>query len=310
MNSNSEESSSGSDTTLAQVLGVLDLDLPGPTISRHVYGHFAEHLGRCIYGGFYVGEDSRSRTRAASGSDVVEALRALDIPNLRWPGGCFADEYHWQDGIGPREAAAHDGQHPLGRRCGGQPLRHPRVHGPVRTARRRAVHLGNVGSGTVQEMSEWVEYLTRADDSPMARLRRQNGREEPWRVRSGVWATSRGAAAATCAPSSTPISPASTPPTAATTASNRLYRIAAGAADADYALDRGVDGGLVRDLGWRTRGRHGKHPYQADLVPLLHACRDPGSTRAAPPSSTGEEYYRTMHQGPADGGASSPATPP
>jgi alpha-N-arabinofuranosidase len=82
---------------------VIDLDLPGPRISRHIYGHFAEHLGRCIYGGFYVGEESNIPNEGGIRLDVVEALRALRIPNLRWPGGCFADEYHWRDGVGHGE---------------------------------------------------------------------------------------------------------------------------------------------------------------------------------------------------------------
>ena len=81
---------------------VIDLDVPGPTISRHVYGHFAEHLGRCIYGGLYVGEDSDIPNIHGLRTDVIEALKDLSIPNLRWPGGCFADEYHWRDGIGPK----------------------------------------------------------------------------------------------------------------------------------------------------------------------------------------------------------------
>ena len=88
--------------TASRARAVLDLDVTGVTISRHLYGHFAEHLGRCIYGGFYVGEDSPIPNQGGIRSDVVEALRALQIPNLRWPGGCFADEYHWQDGIGPK----------------------------------------------------------------------------------------------------------------------------------------------------------------------------------------------------------------
>ena len=85
---------------VTRVRGVLDLDAPGPTINRHVYGHFAEHLGRCIYGGFFVGEDSHLPNEGGIRLDVVEALKALDIPNLRWPGGCFADEYHWLKGVG------------------------------------------------------------------------------------------------------------------------------------------------------------------------------------------------------------------
>ena len=82
--------------TASRARAVLDLDVTGVTISRHLYGHFAEHLGRCIYGGFYVGEDSPIPNQRGIRSDVVEALRALQIPNLRWPGGCFADEYHWR----------------------------------------------------------------------------------------------------------------------------------------------------------------------------------------------------------------------
>ena len=70
------------------------------TISRHIYGHFSEHLGHCIYGGYWVGYDSEIPNTNGIRNDVVKALREIRIPNLRWPGGCFADEYHWMDGIG------------------------------------------------------------------------------------------------------------------------------------------------------------------------------------------------------------------
>ncbi len=85
------------------IKAVINLDIAGPVISRHIYGHFAEHLGDGIYGGFYVGDDSTIPNDQGIRLDVVEALRQIDIPNLRWPGGCFADEYHWKDGIGPKE---------------------------------------------------------------------------------------------------------------------------------------------------------------------------------------------------------------
>ena len=167
---------------IATAKAVVNLDLPGPTISRHLYGHFAEHLGHCIYGGFWVGEDSPIPNVGGIRRDVVDALRELAIPNLRWPGGCFADEYHWADGIGPRAkrptmvnthwgGVVEDnsfGTHEFMALCellGAQPYVN-----------------GNVGSGTVREMSEWVEYLTGTGDSPMVRLRRENGRDEPWRV--------------------------------------------------------------------------------------------------------------------------------
>lgn len=161
---------------------VVNLDLAEATISRHLYGHFAEHLGRCIYGGFWVGEDSDIPNVRGIRTDVVEALRALDVPNLRWPGGCFADEYHWRDGIGPRELRPrminttwgdveennHFGTHEFFDLC--------------EMLGADAYVNGNVGSGTVEEMSDWVEYISRDGDSPMARLRRQNGRDEPWKV--------------------------------------------------------------------------------------------------------------------------------
>jgi Alpha-L-arabinofuranosidase 1 domain len=76
---------------------------PGAKISRHLYGHFAEHLGRCIYDGLWVGPRSAVPNTRGIRNDVVQALRKIKIPNLRWPGGCFADQYHWQDGVGPAE---------------------------------------------------------------------------------------------------------------------------------------------------------------------------------------------------------------
>jgi alpha-N-arabinofuranosidase len=224
--------------TTSSARAVIDLDVTGVKISRHLYGHFAEHLGRCIYGGFYVGEDSQIPNIGGIRSDVVEALRALQIPNLRWPGGCFADEYHWRDGIGPRadrprlvnthwgnvEENNHFGTHEFMALCellGADPYVN-----------------GNVGSGTVQEMSAWVEYLTRDGDSPMVRLRKANGREKPWRVpfwgignepwgcgghmRAQAYADEARRYATFCRDHG----------------NNRLYRIAAGAADDDLSWTR------------------------------------------------------------------------
>ena len=82
---------------------VIHADKPGPTINRNIYGQFAEHLGWCIYGGVWVGPDSPIPNTRGIRKDIVEALRKIQVPVIRWPGGCFADEYHWRDGIGPRE---------------------------------------------------------------------------------------------------------------------------------------------------------------------------------------------------------------
>src|SRR3982751_5393646 len=127
-------------------------------ISRHIYGHFAEHLGRCIYGGFYVGDTSKIPNTNGVRNDVVDALKKLKIPNLRWPGGCVADTYHWKDGIGPKNQ---------------RPTMVNKWWGGVTEDNSFGTHdflnmcelLGaepylatNVGGGTVQEMVDWVQY--------------------------------------------------------------------------------------------------------------------------------------------------------
>lgn len=160
---------------------VIKTDQNQGTISRHIYGHFAEHLGRCIYDGLWVGEDSPIPNTRGIRNDIVEALRRINLPNLRWPGGCFADDYHWKDGVGPKEQRPrminfwgritennHFGTHEFLDLCeqlGCEPY-----------------ICGNVGSGTVQEMKEWVDYLTYDGDSPMSNWRQQNGREKPWLI--------------------------------------------------------------------------------------------------------------------------------
>ena len=98
---------------------------PGPQISRHIYGHFAEHLGRYIYDGLWVGPKSSIPNTRGIRNDVIEALRKIKIPNVRWPGGCFADQYHWQDGVGAPGKRPRRSQYSLGRRRRGQQLRHP-----------------------------------------------------------------------------------------------------------------------------------------------------------------------------------------
>ncbi len=160
---------------------VIRSDQPGGIINRNIQGQFAEHLGRLIYEGLWVGEDSPIPNTRGIRNDVVAALKELRIPVLRWPGGCFADEYHWRDGIGPRDERPRRpnaswggvdtnafGTHEFMDLCemlGAEPYIN-----------------GNLGSGTPQEMMEWIEYMTSDSDSTLARLRRQNGRDKPWKV--------------------------------------------------------------------------------------------------------------------------------
>lgn len=151
-------------------------------ISKDIYGHFSEHLGRCIYDGFWVDENSNIPNKGRIRLDVVEALKKINIPNLRWPGGCFADEYHWRDGIGPRNK---------------RPKMVNTNWGGVTEDNSFGTHeflalcdllncqpyiAGNVGSGTVEEMAKWVEYLNFDGESPMTTIRKENGRNKPWKV--------------------------------------------------------------------------------------------------------------------------------
>lgn len=152
-------------------------------ISRNIYGHFAEHLGHCIYGGFYVGDTSKIPNTNGVRNDIIDALKKMKIPLLRWPGGCFADTYHWKDGIGPKDK---------------RPAIVNRWWGGVTEDNSFGLHdflnmcellgtdpylAGNIGSGTVQELADWVQYVSTSTKNPMSDLRKQNGREQPWKVK-------------------------------------------------------------------------------------------------------------------------------
>ncbi|HEY6082657.1 MAG TPA: hypothetical protein VIU45_04310 [Chitinophagaceae bacterium] len=167
---------------MAQNKIVVHADQGKYTISRNIYGQFAEHLGHCIYGGIWVGDKSSIPNTRGIRNDVVKALKEIKVPVIRWPGGCFADTYHWKDGIGPDKQRAKIvnvnwgnttednsfGTHEFLDLCG-QIGCEPYM-------------VGNVGSGTVQEMSDWVNYVNFDGLSPMTELRKKNGRDKPWKV--------------------------------------------------------------------------------------------------------------------------------
>ena len=168
----------------AQNTIIANIDQAETKIDKHIYGHFSEHLGRCIYGGFYVGEgNSKIPNTKGVRNDVVDALKKLKVPNLRWPGGCFADTYHWKDGIGPKDK---------------RPTMVNTWWGGVTEDNSFGTHdfldmceligtepylAANVGSGTVQEFTEWIQYVNFDGVSPMSKLRKENGREKPWNVK-------------------------------------------------------------------------------------------------------------------------------
>ena len=151
-------------------------------IAPEIYGHFSEHLGRGIYEGLYVKPDSGIANVNGMRTDVIEALKELKVPVLRWPGGCFADEYHWRDGIGPKE----NRKKMINTHWGGVIEDNSfGTHEFFELCRQLGCKTyvnGNVGSGTVREMSEWVEYMTFGGVSPLAEERARNGHPEPWKV--------------------------------------------------------------------------------------------------------------------------------
>jgi len=160
----------------------IDASKTGAKIDRNIFGQFAEHLGHGVYEGIWVGPDSTIPNTRGIRSDVVAALKALKVPNVRWPGGCFADEYHWRKGIGPADRRAIT----LNPNWGG--VIEPNTFGThefldfVEQIGSEAYISVNVGSGTPQEAAEWLEYLTSAQPTTLAKERAANGHPAPYNI--------------------------------------------------------------------------------------------------------------------------------
>lgn len=206
----------------------------GVTIPAEIYGQFSEHLGRCIYGGLWVGKDSKVPNVEGYRKDVFDALKTLKVPVMRWPGGCFADDYHWMDGIGPQEKRAYIANNNWGGTLEDNSFG---THEFLNLCEMLGIEpyiSGNVGSGSVEEMAKWVEYMTSDASSNMADLRRANGREEPWKVKYfGIGNEAWG-----CGGNMTPEYYSDLFRRYATylrdLGGNHLYKIASGASDYDY----------------------------------------------------------------------------
>src|SRR5665213_2197080 len=161
---------------------VIHADRPGATIDRHIYGQFAEHLGRGIYEGVWVGEHSPIANTRGFRNDVVAALRDLHVPVVRWPGGCFADEYHWRDGIGPRAKR----RVTLNTNWGGVPETNQfGTHEFLDFAQMIGADAyvnGNLGTGSAAEMAEWLQYMTSDRPTSLTAERARNGHPGPWKI--------------------------------------------------------------------------------------------------------------------------------
>lgn len=246
-------------TVSSQTSIMFNVDSAKTKINKNIYGHFAEHLGRCIYDGFYVGDSNKTIPNTEGvRNDIIAALRKMKIPLLRWPGGCFADTYHWKDGVGPKNkrpamvntwwgGVTEDnsfGTHDFLNMC-------ERLGADPYLA-------GNVGSGTVQELSQWLQYVNFDGKSPMSDWRRQNGRDKPWHVKywgvgNEVWG---------CGGNMTPEYYVNIFKQYATfmtdwTNSNNLFRIASGASDANYHWTEV----LMRDIPLHMISGTGLHHY-------------------------------------------------
>ena len=260
-------------------------DTTGPVISRNIYGHFSEHLGRCIYDGFYVGETNKTIPNTEGvRNDIIAALKKLKIPSLRWPGGCFADTYHWKDGVGPKN----DRPSMVNRWWGGVTEDNSfGTHDFLNLCERLGAEpyiSGNVGSGTVQEMADWVQYTNgNPNTSPMSTWRVKNGRKDPWNVT--FWGV--GNEAWGCGGNMTPeyyanvyrqyatyLTPAST--------KDKIFRIASGASDDNYHWTEV----LMRDIPrWMVEG-----------VAIHHYAVIDWNAKSSATGFTEQQYFATMKQ--------------
>lgn len=219
-------------------------------IYKEIYGQFAEHLGSCIYGGLWVGPESDIANTDGYRTDVLGALKDLAVPVLRWPGGCFADEYHWMDGIGPRSQRPKMQNNNWGGTIEDNSFGTHEFLNLCELLGCEPYISGNVGSGSVEELAKWVEYMTSDGDTPMAKLRRQNGRDKAWRVKFlGVGNESWG-----CGGNMRPEYYGDLFRRYSTYCrnydGNELYKIASGASDYDYNWTRV----LMENVGTRMHG--------------------------------------------------------
>ncbi|HUS01775.1 MAG TPA: alpha-L-arabinofuranosidase C-terminal domain-containing protein, partial [Chitinophagaceae bacterium] len=219
----------------AQNTILLQADSSKIIINKFIYGHFAEHLGRCIYGGFYVGEDNKKipNTNGVR-NDVIVALKKLKVPLLRWPGGCFADTYHWKDGIGPKNKRPSIVNTNWGGVTEDNSFGTNEFLNMCELLGAEPYLSGNVGSGTVQELADWVQYTNFETKSPMSDLRKKYGQQKPWNVK--FWGI--GNEAWGCGGNMKPDYYANVYRQFVTfmnnTSKTRLFKIASGASDADY----------------------------------------------------------------------------
>jgi alpha-N-arabinofuranosidase len=259
----------------------LHAEHPGPVINRDIFGQFAEHLGTGIYGGVWVGRDSGIPNVRGIRSDVVKALREIRVPNVRWPGGCFADQYHWRNAIGPVSRRISS----VNANWGG--TLEPNSFGTdefmdfVHQIGSEAYINVNVGSGTPQESAEWLEYMTTEQPSTLGKQRALNGHKEPYRIKYlGIGNESWGCGGEMSAEEyvermrtfslfTRSLNPAQAGPSRWQRGPDSMRRIAVGPEDNDTAYTEAVMKATLKSVPWRW-GIEGLslHHYVMGSTPL------------------------------------------
>ena len=264
---------------------VLAVDSATTQINEHIYGHFAEHLGRCIYDGIFVGKENKVIPHTDGvRNDIIDALKALQIPNLRWPGGCFADAYHWQDGIGPLNK-----RKPIENMAWGN-VREDNSFGTneflnlCELLEAEPYLAVNMNSGSVQEAVEWVQYANHKNESSyMTDLRKEYGRDRPWNVK--YWGV--GNESWDCGGDMTAeyyVNLYKRYATAMTTYSNseKLFRIAVGPGSDDYA--------------WTETVMKNIPAKRIEGLSVHHYSVFNWSAKGSSFAFSEEEYFKTMHR--------------
>ncbi|HEY1019869.1 MAG TPA: alpha-L-arabinofuranosidase C-terminal domain-containing protein [Sediminibacterium sp.] len=267
----------------AQNTITLQADKGKEIINKNIYGHFAEHLGHCIYGGMYVGENNQKIPhKDGIRLDVISALKKLKVPVLRWPGGCFADTYHWKDGVGPKDKRPSMLNVWWGNVKEDNSFGSNEFLNMCEVLGAEPYLSGNIGSGSPQELSDWVAYTTHPNgSSPMTDYRKQNGRANPWEVK--YWGL--GNEAWGCGGNMKPEYYANIYRQYATFMTNgnkKIYKIASGASDADYNWTEV----LMRDIPHNMLDAVGVHHYSVINWNKKSSAKD----------FTEEDYYTTMQR--------------
>ncbi len=257
---------------------VLNADAGRDTISRNIYGQFAEHLGRLIYDGVWTRKSPSEPWHMRD--DVVQALKRIEVPNIRWPGGCFADTYHWRDGVGPREQRPAIVNTNWGGVTEDNGVGTNEYMALIRALGAEPYIVGNIGSGTVQEMHDWWEYVNHPGSSPMADLRRKNGQDAPFNVR--FWGM--GNEAWGCGGNMRPEYYADVLKRYGTYLPGygpvHAFRIAVGPGDADYNWTEVI----MREAGWMISGLDLHH----------YTLAGPWSNKGSATQFTENQWFRSM----------------